>query len=124
MKKTLKILKICAIVLASGVGLIILLLCGLTLYLTPERLTRIVNREASQYLQADVKCKHITYTLWSSFPRFNVSTDSIIIVSRTLRGSRPKSGARCRRTPIRWRAPAPSRGHQRGGYLSQPLCDP
>ena len=69
---------------ASVVGLVLLTLCALSLYLTPERLTSIINREASQYLEADVQATNVRYTLWRSFPRFDVQTDSIVVRSRTL----------------------------------------
>lgn len=71
--------------LAGLVALCVLLLCGLTWYLTPKRLTDLINREASTYLQADVKVENARFTFWSTFPRFCIETDSIRIVSRTLR---------------------------------------
>ncbi|MDE7462531.1 MAG: AsmA family protein [Muribaculaceae bacterium] len=75
----------------GGIALfIILLLCGISLFLTPARLTRIVNREASEYLNADINAHHIDYTIWSSFPRFHVYTDSIEVISRTLKSVSPE----------------------------------
>ena len=79
-----RFLKIGGIVAGSFIGLILLLLCGISLFLTPSRLTEIVNREAGQYLNADIRAHNISYTLWSSFPRFRISTDSITVRSRTL----------------------------------------
>lgn len=66
------------------VGLVLIVLCGISLYLTPSRLTSLVNREASQYLNADIHAHNVSYTLWGSFPRFRITTDSIIVRSRTL----------------------------------------
>ncbi len=66
------------------VSLIIILLTGVTLWLTPERLTELVNREASEWLDADVKASGVRFTVWSSFPHFSLETDSLRVTSRTL----------------------------------------
>lgn len=85
----LSIFKWIALSLAGIIGIIVILLCGLSIYLTPERLTNLVNRESSRYLNADIFAKHIDYTLWRSFPRFNITSDSIIVISRSLKGISP-----------------------------------
>lgn len=64
------------------VALIILLLAGATWWLTPERLSGIVNREASRNLYADVDARNIRFTLWSSWPHLRLEIDSITIRSR------------------------------------------
>ncbi|MDE6682027.1 MAG: hypothetical protein K2J87_01210 [Muribaculaceae bacterium] len=64
------------------VALIILLLAGATWWLTPARLTEIVNREASRSLYADVNAHNIRFTLWSSWPHLRVEMDSMTIRSR------------------------------------------
>lgn len=79
-----RFLKIGGIVVGSLIGLVLVILCGISLFLTPSRLTEIANREASQYLNADIHANNISYTLWSSFPRFRITTDSITVRSRTL----------------------------------------
>ena len=61
-----------------------ILLCGITLWLTPQRLSDIVNKEASQHLRADIAVSDIRFTFWSSFPKLMVKTDAISIRSRTL----------------------------------------
>lgn len=78
------ILKWTGIGVGSIIGLVLVTLCGLSLYLSPDRLTTIANREASQYLIADIHAHNISYTLWSSFPRFRITTDSITVRSRSL----------------------------------------
>ncbi|MDE5645786.1 MAG: hypothetical protein K2I45_09125 [Muribaculaceae bacterium] len=60
------------------------LLVGLTLWLTPHRLARIVSEEASGRLCADVSVSDIDYTLWSTFPRLQIRADSLYVRSRTL----------------------------------------
>ncbi len=68
-------------------GLLLLIVAGLTfisLWLTPSRLTSIVNSRASEYLQADVRFYNLQFTIWSSFPRFHIQADSCVVYSRTL----------------------------------------
>lgn len=78
------VLKWACIILGVPVVLVFVILCGISIFLTPERLTTIVNREASQYINADIHAHNISYTLWSTFPRFRITTDSIVVRSRTL----------------------------------------
>ncbi|MDE5772836.1 MAG: hypothetical protein K2H86_00075, partial [Muribaculaceae bacterium] len=80
-----KIIKITTVTIASIILLIVIAISGATLYLTPQRLTEIVNREASQWLKADIEASNIRYTIWSSFPRLAIETDSITVISRTLK---------------------------------------
>ena len=61
-------------------------LTAVTIWLTPERLTGIINTEASKRIGADITAHNVRYTLWSSFPRLCIDIDSIKIVSRTLYG--------------------------------------
>ena len=44
-----------------------------------------VNRAASEYLLADVDAKRVELTFWHTFPRLEVTVDSLAIVSRSLR---------------------------------------
>lgn len=78
------------IILACAAGgilvLTVLFLCGATLFLTPKRLTELINNEANRTLNADVRVENARFTIWSTFPHFCVQTDSIFIVSRSLRG--------------------------------------
>lgn len=76
--------RVIGIVILSIAVLIVLLLCALSIYLTPARLADIINREGSQYLNADIHARNVSYTLWRSFPRLRVTTDSITVRSRTL----------------------------------------
>lgn len=78
------------IVAAWVVGCVILLavalLCSLTLFLTPQRLTSIINREASDILDAKVKVSNARFTFWSTFPHFYIAIDSLSVTSHSLRG--------------------------------------
>lgn len=84
--KIRKAFAIAGIALVSVVVIAVALLAAATWWLSPERLTRLVNEKASEYLDADVRASDIRFTIWSSFPHFHVSTDSVTVVSRTLRG--------------------------------------
>lgn len=69
----------------AGVALLaIVLLVGATLYLTPQRLTKIVNEQGSRYLLADVRASNVDWKFWSTFPCLEISADSLTITSRTL----------------------------------------
>lgn len=64
--------------------LLALLIGGALLYLTPERLTSLVNEYASEYLDADVHANRVELTFWSTFPRLELSVDTLTVVSRSL----------------------------------------
>ena len=83
-KKKHGVLKAVLWILAAIPVLIVILLTGATLWLTPERLTGIVNEECSKFLEADVRATNVRFTLWSSFPRVSLQMDSIYVRSRTL----------------------------------------
>lgn len=71
-------------VFGGMIVLIVGLLTALTLLLTPERLSQIAEREASDYFNADVKVSNLRFTLWSTFPRLCLQADSISVISRSL----------------------------------------
>lgn len=73
-----------AIILGSLILVPVLLLIALTTFLTSDRLTSLVNREASQYLNADIHASNVNYTLWSTFPRLRITTGDLTVKSRTL----------------------------------------
>ena len=82
-----------AVVTAWSIGgliaLIVLLIVAATLWLTPERLTSIVNREVSENLRADLRASNIRFTLWSTWPHLCIEADSARLTSRALRGLSP-----------------------------------
>lgn len=53
-------------------------------YLTPEKLTPIVNEYAGDFIDADAKVGRVELTFWSTFPKLNLQIDSLEIVSRSL----------------------------------------
>lgn len=57
---------------------------GITLYLTPQRITKIIEEKSSEYLNAEVKVANLSYTLFSTFPWLNFELDSIKLISNSL----------------------------------------
>lgn len=80
-----KFLKWTAIIVLSVILLVAGVISLVVWTLTPERLTPLVNKYASEYLLADVEAKRVELTFWSTFPRLSVNVDSLSLVSRTLR---------------------------------------
>lgn len=72
-------------VVVGAVVIVVLAIWGITLWLTPERLSEIVDREASKRINADVHTGDISFTFWSTFPHFCIVADSIHIDSRNLK---------------------------------------
>ena len=70
----------------TAVVLIGLVLGAVVWILTPQKLTPLVERYASSYLDADVTVSRVELTVWSSFPQIRLDVDSLTIVSRTLSG--------------------------------------
>lgn len=79
-----RVLKYAAVVIGCLIALVAAGVIGLTFWLNPERLTRLVNEKGSEYLKADVKVSNLRFTLWSSFPRLCLVADSVSIISGTL----------------------------------------
>ena len=85
-KRVAKAGKIAALSLGGLMAFAVIAVTAVTLWLTPSRLTSIVNREASRYLDADVRVSDLRFTIWSSFPYFYVEADSARVMSRSLNG--------------------------------------
>ena len=79
-------LKACGLILLCLLVLPVVLLCGISLFLTPERLARIAEEQAEKYLDADVYVGDVKFSLWSTFPHFHVEVDSLNIISHTFSG--------------------------------------
>lgn len=63
---------------------IVAILAIATAWLTPDRLSRIISKELSSRLDADVTIGKVHFTIWSSFPMLCVETDSLSITSHAL----------------------------------------
>ena len=77
-----KALKIFAVALSSIIGLVLLAI-GLTVWVvfTPERLTPIVREVASEYVQCEHTIGKVELTFFSTFPRFGLSIDSVMLIN-------------------------------------------
>lgn len=78
----LRLLKWAGVTVLSVVALLIAAICVGTWTLTPERLTRLVNSQASKALNADVRAGNVRFTLWSTFPHLCIEADSLDVRSR------------------------------------------
>lgn len=74
------------ITLASLIVLILILISAVIWILTPERLTPLVEKYGSEYIDGELHVKRIELTFWSTFPHFNVDVDSMVVVSHSMRG--------------------------------------
>lgn len=61
--------------------------------LTPEKLTPLVEKTASKYLDADVNIGRLELTYWSTFPSLKLKLDTLELVSRSLKGITPEQRA-------------------------------
>lgn len=68
----------------SLVVIVVLLLCGITFWLNPRRLSEIIDEKASKELNADVSTSSVSFTFWSTFPHFCIVADSLHVRSRDL----------------------------------------
>lgn len=84
-KRVKRLLGILAGIPAAFLLLLSLALIGLDLWLTPGRLASMASAYAVRYLDANVNVGKISYTFWSTFPRFEFQIDSVEVVSRRLR---------------------------------------
>ena len=85
-----KTLRIVGISFAALISVILIAIGGLILYFTSPRITSLVNREASKYLNAKVEFENMDYTLFSTFPMLKVTADSLTVVSKSLDTLSPK----------------------------------
>lgn len=91
-KKSLirRIVKVCCILLAVIILLITFTAGSVLMILSPSRLTPIVNKYSSQYLDASVRFDTVTLSLWEHFPHVSVKLSGGEIISRALQ-SEPDS---------------------------------
>ena len=79
-----RILKWTGITIGTVVALFVIVCSLIVWILTPGRLTPLVTKTASEYLDADVSAARIELTFWHTFPRMTVDVDSLTIDSRAL----------------------------------------
>ncbi len=85
MKRTLKrIAKWIAIIAGIVTGLFLILCTAIIWFFTPARLTPFVEKQASEYINGELKVKRVELTFWKSFPKMTVDIDSLTIISHSL----------------------------------------
>ncbi len=81
-----RLIKVLLIVLASVVGLFILLGVAIWLILTPPRLTPLVNRVATEYLDATVHFDTVRLSLFKNFPHVTLELQNGEVISGVFAG--------------------------------------
>lgn len=69
-------------------GLVALVIIALTLVvwiLTPERLTPLVEKYGSDYIDGELKVARVELTFWHTFPALHLDIDSLEVISHSLR---------------------------------------
>lgn len=81
-----KFLKISLITLSSILGLVVVVVGLIFLILTPARLTPLVNKVATDYLDATVKFDTVDLTLLEDFPLISLRLKNGSVISHAFRG--------------------------------------
>ncbi|MDE6402797.1 MAG: hypothetical protein K2K86_03200, partial [Muribaculaceae bacterium] len=79
-----RLLKIIGWSLLTIIVLLLLTVTAVLWYLTPEKLTPIVEREVTARIDGRLEVSRIELTFWSTFPRFELDVDSLLIISNRL----------------------------------------
>ena len=88
-----KVLKIVAIISASLLALMLVLSLTLQWMLSEKALTRILNRYAVRFVDADVHFGNIYLSLWKDFPHWSVQLDDVVLTYPADRFAREDSVA-------------------------------
>ena len=79
-----RLFKIIGWTILSVVLLTLLAITAMLWYLTPEKLTPIVEQQVSEQIDGRLEAQRIELTFWSSFPRFELDIDSLTLISDRL----------------------------------------
>lgn len=80
--KALKItLKIFLWLIITIILLVTIVLTGVVWILTPSHLTPLVEEQAANYINADIKIGKVELTIWKTFPYATLDVDSLTLVS-------------------------------------------
>ncbi|MDE6377345.1 MAG: hypothetical protein K2K72_01215, partial [Duncaniella sp.] len=80
-----RVLKILGFTLLGIVAIILAAIIVAVNYLSPSRLTPLVERLANEHLRADVSIGSIEISFWHTFPRFDLRVDSLTVLTRAFR---------------------------------------
>lgn len=88
-----KILKVFAIVIGSLLALLLILTLVVQWALSEKALTRLVNRYAVEFVDADVRFGSIQLSLWKDFPHWSVQLEDVVLTYPSDRFAREDSAA-------------------------------
>lgn len=80
-----RLLKWAGIALGCLALLMVLLITGVILVLSPDRLTPLASDISSRYLNGVAEARRVELTFWSSFPEVRVEVDSLVLISHALK---------------------------------------
>lgn len=76
------------------VGIVVVLLCGaiwfLSVYLSPQRITKLIEDESGKYLDAEIHIGRLDYKVWKNYPWLDFQVDSVFVISKSLHGVSPE----------------------------------
>lgn len=82
----LKVLKWIGLTIVT-LAVLLTLVVGVAVWiLTPERLTPLVEKYGSDFIDGELNVRRVELTYWSTFPRLEIDVDNLEVVSATLRG--------------------------------------
>lgn len=81
-KKAVKIVcwSIVAIVVAACLAL-----WGFSIYFSPDRIARLIEKESPEYIDGEIKLAALDYKLFSTWPWLEFEADSLLIISHSLK---------------------------------------
>ena len=87
-----------ALIVAAWVVGCLVILAGIAIWiisyhLTPERITRLIEEKADEYLDAKLEIGKLDYKLFSTYPWLDFEVDSLTIISKSLHGLTPSQRA-------------------------------
>lgn len=80
-----RFLRAVGILLATVLILILAVITVAVNYLSPSRLTPLIERVANDYLRADVSIGRVEISFWHTFPRFDLRIDSLNVITHAFR---------------------------------------
>lgn len=82
----MRLARIFGVTVCVVVGIIVVAMCAIAWFLTPDVLTPFLRKEAEKYLDADVVLGRVELTVWRSFPHLVVDVDSLTVRSHAFDG--------------------------------------
>ena len=89
-----KFLKWFSIIVLSVVVLFLLLIGVVVWILTPEKLTPLVEKYGSEFINGEIKVERVELTYWKTFPHLYVDIDKLVIISHSLDSISPEERAK------------------------------